>query len=176
MEATRVKIGLRSIVAILFDRYSGINDQNDQEAQKNAILKLYTDEEGMICLPASNIKASVREASSEIGNKTGSKQRRNAIRAGLFFSPDLVRIGGKKPDGTHAEIVTRKGTGGKVTRVVSYRPYLKAWECETEAVLYGLTPANVRQYMELAGVRYGLCGHRPEWGRFEVVKFEVIEG
>jgi hypothetical protein len=175
MEATRVKIGLRSIVAILFDHISGVNDQNDQEAQKNAILKLYLDDDGNICLPASNLKASTREASSEVGNKMGSKQRRNAIRAGLFFMPDMIPLGKKEPDGIHAEPVTRKGTGGKVTRVISYRPFLKAWECEVEAILYGITPENLKQYMEMAGLRYGLCGHRPEWGRFEVTKFEVVE-
>jgi hypothetical protein len=81
----------------------------------------------------------------------------------------------KKEDGIHAEIVTRKGAGGKVTRVVSYRPFLKSWKCEVEAVLYGITPENLKQYIELAGVRYGICGHRPEWGRFEVVKFEVVK-
>jgi hypothetical protein len=173
--ATRVKIGLRSLVPILFDRYNGLQDDNDQEAKKNAPFKVYRDDQGMVCIPIGTcLKAATREASSEIGKKTGSKQRRNSIRAGLFFFPELLPVA-KEPDGIHAEPVTRKGTGNKVTRVVAYRPFLKEWAGEVEAHLYGLTPENVRQYMEVAGLKYGLCGHRPEWGRFEITSFDVIE-
>lgn len=174
MEVVKVKVKFKSITAILFDRISGKNDQNDEEAQKNAVLKVYRDDAGKVCIPANMIKAATREASSEIGKKTESKVRRNSIRAGLFFALDMIPIA-DEPDGYHAESVTRKGTAGKVTRVVSYRPFVKEWECEVDAVLYGISPANLQQYMELAGVRYGIGGHRPEWGRFEVVKFEVVK-
>ena len=172
--AARVKLGLKSMVPILFDRYSGLNDQNDQEAQKNAILKVYRDDQGNVCLPAACLKACIRDASSEIGKKTDSKRRRNGIRAGCFISPDLIPLA-KEYDGIHQEIVTRKGTGNKVTRVVSYRPFLKAWKCEVEVVLYDISPENFRQYVEMAGLKYALCGHRPEWGRFEVTKFQILK-
>lgn len=171
---TKVRVSLRSLVPILFDRYSGLQDQNDQEAQKNAVHKVYRDDEEAVCLPTSCLKASVRDASSEIGKRTDSKRRRNAIRAGMMFLKELVPIA-KEPDGIHQEIVTRKGTGNKVTRVVSYRPFLKKWECTVEVLLYDLTPENVRQYFEVAGMKYGLCGHRPEWGRFEITAFDIIE-
>jgi hypothetical protein len=173
MVATKVRVSLKSLSPVCFDRYSGLNDQNDQEAQKNAIQKVYRNETGEVCIPAACIKASTREASTMIGNVKGGKQRRNAVRAALFIFPDMIPVA-KDVDGIHPEIVTR-GKGDKVTRVVSYRPFLKTWECTFDALLYDLTPENVRQYMQLAGVRYGICGHRPEWGRFEVAAFEVIE-
>lgn len=172
--ATRIKMSLRSLVPILFDRYSGLQDSNDQEAQKNAVHKFYRDEAGNVCIPSACLKACIRDASSEVGKKTDSKRRRNGIRAGCFISPDLIPVA-KEGDGIHQEIVTRKGTGNKVTRVVSYRPFLKQWECEVEVTLYDITPENFRQYVQVAGLKYGLCGHRPEWGRFEIVKFEVVE-
>ena len=171
MDSSRVVIRLRSITPILFDRYTSISDSNDTEAQKNAIEKLYLDN-GVICIPANALKACIREASSGIGKKTESKTRRNGIRAGLFFNTDMIPLGPKAPDGIHAEIVTRKGTGGKVTRVVSYRPFLKSWECEVGASLYGITPANLKQYIEAAGLLQGLLGHRPEWGRFELIELK----
>jgi len=173
MGATKVRVSLRSLVPILFDRYSGLNDQNDQEAQKNAIQKVYLAENGWVGLPSACIKASTRDSSSEVGKKTESKRRRNAIRAGLFIFPEIIPLA-EKIDGIHQEIVTRKGTGNKVTRVVSYRPFLKAWECTFDMVLYDLTPENVRQYLQVAGMKYGVCGHRPEWGRFEIVAFDVV--
>lgn len=171
MDSSRVVIRLRSITPILFDRYTSISDSNDTEAQKNAIEKLYLDN-GVICIPANALKACIREASSGIGKKTESKTRRNGIRAGLFFDTEMIPLGPKAPDGIHAEIVTRKGTGGKVTRVVSYRPFLKSWECEVGASLYGITPANLKQYIEAAGLLQGLLGHRPEWGRFELIEIK----
>lgn len=169
MESSRVVIKLRSITPILFDRYTSISDNNDTEAQKNAIHKLYLNDDGIISIPANALKACIREASSGIGKKTESKTRRNSIRAGLFFDTEMIPLGPKAPDGIHAEIVTRKGTGGKVTRVVSYRPFLKSWECEIGASLYGVTTANLKQYVEAAGLLQGLLGHRPEWGRFELI-------
>jgi hypothetical protein len=173
MVATKVKIHLRSIVPILFDRYSGVSDGNDEEAKKNASQKVYLDDGGKVCLPSNCLKASIREASSDIGKKMESKKRRQRIRAGLFFMDDMIPLA-DEADGIHAELVTR-GVGSKVTRVVSYRPYLKVWECKVDALLYDLTPENVRQYIELAGMRYGVCAHRPEWGRFELVAFDIEE-
>ncbi len=172
--SVQVRLGLRGMVPILFDRYSGLQDQNDQEAQKNAAQKVYRDEKGNVCIPAACLKACIRDASSEVGKKTDSKRRRNGIRAGCFILPDMIPVA-KEPDGIHQEIVTRKGTGNKVTRVVSYRPFLKGWKCEVDVTLYDITPENFRQYVEVAGLKYGLCGHRPEWGRFEVVSYKVTK-
>jgi len=175
MATTKIKVQIDSVVPILFDRYSGINDQNDQEAQKNALLKLYRDDAERVSLPAACLKASIREASAEIGKKQESSRRKHSVRAGLFFDKEFYPLDKKKEDGIHAEIVTRKGTGNKVTRVVSYRPFVKEWSVTFEATLYALTPEFMKQVIELAGFKYGLCGHRPEYGRFVLKSFEIIE-
>ncbi len=175
MEITKIKFELESVAPILFDRYSGINDQNDEEAKKNAIHKLYLNPEGIICIPSACLKASIRCAASEIGKKLESKKRRQAVRAGLFFDDEfIVALPEKKePDGTHAEIVSRQ-TGSKITRVVGYRPFLKDWKLSTTATLYALTSEFLRQAIELAGFKFALCGHRPEYGRFILTNLEVV--
>jgi hypothetical protein len=165
MESITIQGKIKSICPILFDRYNGINDQNDEEAKKNAIHKLYLNGKSEICIPSNCLKASIRNAASEIGKKMESKKRRQAVRAGLFFTQQLYSLGIKKPDDIFGTHVTR-GQGPKVTRVVSYRPMVNEWNIEFEAVLYGLTPEFVQQAMELAGFKYGLCGYRPEYGRF----------
>lgn len=175
MTTSKVKFGLGSMSAMLQDRYSGIQDSNDQEAQKNALEKLYKDDEGNVCIPALALKACIREAAREIGKKMESKKRERAVRAGFYLTRSMYPVGKKEPDRIHAEHVTRKGTGNKVTRVVAYRPCIDNWEIECEAVLYDITPDFVRQAIELAGFKYGLLGHRPEYGRFKLTNFEVAK-
>ena len=170
-----VALSLESTTPMLQDRYSGIQDANDQEAQKNALEKLYKDEQGNICIPATCLKASIREAARAIGKKMECKKREQAIRAGLYFTQAMYSVGKKEPDRIHPELVTRKGTGNKVTRVVSYRPCLDSWKIEGEVVLYDITPDFLRQAVELAGFKQGLCGHRPEFGRFKLTSFEVVK-
>jgi hypothetical protein len=174
MEAIKVKGKLESICPILFDRYNGVNDANDLEAKKNAIQKLYLNEKGEICIPAPCLKASVREAGKEIGKKMESRKREQSIRAGLFLVPTMFTLKIKKPDDIFGIPVTRKGTGNKVTRVVSYRPMVNKWEIDFDAVLFGLTPEFIQQAIELAGFKYGLCGYRPEYGRFILKAFSII--
>ncbi len=175
VSSERIKFTLESMGPILFDRYSGIQDANDAEAQKNADEKCYRNDKGELCIPAAGIKACIRNAGREIGKKMECKRREQSIRAGLYFTEQMYSIGKKEPDKIHAELVTRKGTGNKVTRVVTYRPCVDKWKIECEAALFDLTPDFIRQAVELGGFRFGLFGHRPEFGRFKLVKFEVLK-
>ena len=172
---SKIKFRIKSMSSILMDRYSGINDSNDAEARKNALEKVYRDDDGNICLPAYVLKACIRTGARDIGKKLECKKREQSIRAGLYFTQNNYSIGKTEPDDIHGEIVTRKGTGNKVTRVVSYRPLINEWEVECECVLYDLTPEFIRQAIELSGFRYGLLGHRPEYGRFKLLEFETME-
>ena len=175
MEVTKVKMVLESVAPVLYDRFSGINDANDEEARKNAVHKLYVDNEGWLMIPVDWLKAAIREASSAIGKKTESKKRRQAIRAGLFFDGEGFRLQPEKkePDLIYAKPVKR-GQGAKQTTVVSYRPCVTEWRIDGAATLFGLTPDFVRQCVERAGLVQGVGGYRPEFGRFRVVSFEEV--
>jgi len=171
----KIKFRIKSMSPMLMDKYTGINDSNDVEAKKNAYEKVYKNEEGKICIPSTGLKACIRTAGRDIGKKLECKKREQSIRAGLYFTQMDYSLDKTQPDHIHGEIVTRKGTGNKVTRVVSYRPLIKEWEIECEAVLYDLTPEFIKQAIELAGFKYGLFGHRPEYGRFKLIDFEILE-
>ncbi len=176
MVTTKIRFAIESMSPLLMDRNSGINDASDAEAQKNAIQKMYMDSEGYISIPANALKACIRTAGRDIGKKLECKKREQAIRAGFYLTEDMYSLDSmKEPDSIHGEWVTRKGTGNKVTRVMSYRPCIDAWKISCEAVLYELTSEFIKQSLELAGFKYGLLGHRPEYGRFKLSKFEVVE-
>jgi hypothetical protein len=171
MEITKVSWKIRGICTVLFDRNTGEVPGSDEDAKKQAPAKVYRDGKGEISVPADMLKASVRNAGREIGKKMESKKREQAIRAGVFFDREAYSLGIKDFDGLHAEMVTRKGTGNKVTRVMSYRPYIKeGWEIEGTVLLYGVSAQLFKESLELAGFKFGLGSHRPEFGRFEVLE------
>jgi len=170
MEISKVHFKIRGICTILFDRNTGEVPGSDEDAKKQAPHKIYTNAEGDICIPADMVKASARSACREIGKKMESKKREQAFRAGVFFDKEMYSLGRKDTDGLHAEMVTRKGTGNKVTRVCSYRPFVREWEIEGNALLYAVSQQLFLESLTLAGFKFGLGSHRPEFGRFEVVE------
>jgi hypothetical protein len=175
MEITKMKFKIRGICTILFDRNTGENPASDEDAKKQAVGKVYLNAKKELCIPSDMLKASLRNAAREVGKKMESKKREQAIRAGVFFDQEMYSLGCKSSDGMHAEMVTRKGTGNKVTRVCSYRPFVKeGWEIEGTALLYAVSGQLFLEALALAGFKWGLGGHRPEFGRFEVLVCEEV--
>lgn len=174
----RVKFVLKSICPIKMDKFL-CEDQpkTDKQYQEQAKRKVYTNTKGAIVIPAESIKACLREASSELANskkKFSGKAMRQNVRALLSIEDDVVIA--KKIDGVDKSIVTR-GMGDKVTRVPSYRPFIKEWT--GTGVLNFVDDGNLNvgfllQCLELAGIKYGLLSHRPEFGRFLVTSFKEI--
>jgi hypothetical protein len=173
-ETTTVKFEIEGIVPLKMDRFAfGLPDaKTPEEYQKQAEEKCYRDEKGDLAIPTDALKAIMRLASSDLGKKMEGKKNRQLIASGVFFADTMLSIGRKNHDGIAQDVVTRKGTGDKVTRVVSYRPLIKGWKVSGTMQLYGVNPQFAQQCLELGGQRYGLLGHRPSFGRFIVKKFE----
>jgi len=174
MEISKVYFKIRGICPVLFDRNSGEVPGSDEDAKKQAPSKVYRNSKKEISIPSDMLKASMRNACREIGKKMESKKREQSFRAGVFFDTDMYSLGRKESDGLHAEMVTRKGVGNKVTRVMSYRPMVSEWEIEGTALLYAVSVQLFIESLELAGFKFGVGSHRPEYGRFEVLKCEQI--
>ena len=175
---SKVTFGGDGIAPLKMDKwvdFEGKEPKTTDEYQKAAKLKVYRTEEGELGIEARAFKASMRLASSELGKKMMAKKNRQSIQAGVFITPEVLSLNKINYDAIIGDVVTRKGTGDKVTRVTTYRPLIKEWSFEGEMSLLGVTPNFAREALELGGLRYGLLGHRPEFGRFIVNKFEVIE-
>jgi hypothetical protein len=170
MEISKVYFKIRGICPVLFDRNTGEVPGSDEDAKKQAPAKVYLNTKKEVSIPADMLKASMRNACREIGKKMESKKREQSFRAGVFFDSDMFSLGRKDTDGLHAEMVTRKGTGNKVTRVMSYRPMVREWEIKGSALLYGVSVQLFIESIELAGFKFGIGSHRPEFGRFEVLE------
>lgn len=175
MEITKVKFKIRGICPILFDRHTGEAPSTDEEAKKQAPNKVYRDKAGNLSIPGDMVKASIRNAYREIGKKQECAKREQAFRAGALFDQDMYSLAREDFDGLHAEFVTRKGQGKKVTRVMSYRAYvLEGWEIQGTVMLYAISAQVFLEAITLAGFKWGLASHRPEFGRFEVLECEEV--
>lgn len=176
MGIKKVEFEVESICPLLMDKFNGdIKAKTEEEYMKEAERKVYTDENGMPCIEAGALKAVIRSACSELGKKMEGKKNRQAVKAGVFIKPAMLTIGKKKYDILRKDIVSRAGTGDKVTRVPTYRPQFDTWKVKGQMDLIGIEPDFVRQALELGGLKYGLYGFRPEFGRFIVTKFIEVK-
>jgi len=173
---TKYKVELEGISALKMDKWiDGIQPKNEEGYRKQAELKVYTDDKGNISIPAGAIKATMKLASSEIGKKMEAKKNRQTIQSAIFIEPNMISLGKKKYDSIAEDVVTRKGTGDKVTRVKTFRPLIeKGWKINFEINAFGVPKEFINECLELAGLRFGLLSHRPEFGRFQVNKFVEI--
>lgn len=174
---TEVLFELEGIVPLKMDRYHGLPDPKTKDGYiKQAEEKCYRNDDGELVIPANAVKAVMRLASSDLGKKMEAKKNRQLIASGVFFEEENFSLGRKNHDGLILDLVTRKGIGDKVTRVITYRPIVKKWKISGKMFLMDIQLQFARQCLDLGGLRYGLLGHRPEFGRYNVNKFEAVEG
>ena len=170
---TKYQFELEGIRDLKMDAWiDGIQPKNEEGYKKQAELKVYKDEKGNLSIPAMALKSAMKSASSEIGKRMEAKKNRQTIQSAVFIEPVMLSMGKKNHDGIIRDIVTRKGTGDKVTRVPTYRPMVKkGWKVTGTINAFGVPKEFIQECIELAGIRFGLLSHRPEFGAFQLNKF-----
>lgn len=170
------KCTIEGLAPLKMDRWTDLAPAKNEDGYiKQAEEKCYRDEKGNVAIPAAAIKAAMRYASSDVGKKMAGKKNRQTIASGVFIEPEMISLGKKTHDGIARDIVTRAGTGNKVTRVPTYRPMIKKWKIDFIINSYEAQPEFIKECLSIAGTRYGLLGHRPEFGRFIVTSFEKLK-
>jgi len=176
MEIKRMEVKLESVCPLLMDKFDmgKSNPKTEEDYIREAEKKVYKDSKGNIGIQASSIKACIRESSSELGMKREGKKNRQMIRAGVFFEQEIISINKKNYDLMRKDIVTR-GKGDKVTRVTTFRPQFNEWSLIATINLVGVNPEFIVQCLELGGLKYGIGGYRPEFGRFILKSWRLIK-
>ena len=172
----KIEFTIKGISPIIFDRWdsNGPEIKNSKDAQMYAIKKLYLNSKKELCIPAEAIKACMKRAAGELGKKTEAGRNRQSISSGLTFEDELLTTGYKEATGIKEERAVRQ-VGKKVTCVPMFRPFLKEWKVTAKANVFAMPVQFVKQALDLAGVRFGLLGHRPEFGRFIVTDFKEVK-
>ena len=131
---------------------------------------LYKDEEGNICIPATNLRACIREAGRNYRVSGRRTTFASMIRAGLDMIPNMVRLiySNWEPD-VRPVVIQRQ-------RILRARPKFNYWELELKIVNNDPTVIHrdiLKKIVIDAGRYYGLGDFRPDFGLFELVEFSV---
>lgn len=153
----------------------GTQPKTDKGYIEQAEKKVYVDEKGNLAVPAVALHASMRESVKYLAGRK-QKQEVQTLRSQLWIRPEMLTIlpARKDHDGIKVDWVTRNSGKANQTRVKTYRPFIKEGTMKGTMEYLGLDKGYIKQLLTDAGMRYGLLGHRPEFGRFEVVKFEEV--
>lgn len=182
----KIKVEIEGIAPILFNRFTEQNQadvetgrsvgKQTSEVKRNlALNKVYRNDEGLFC-PSANIKKAVVLACGISQLKHGRKSLGPILNAVLFFEPMEILFGLNEPDFMHEQVGRIPPRTG--ARVVLYRPALNTgWKLSFVMNIFADSVGfeQVKRALNDAGIFQGLCDGRPEYGRFQVNKFELIK-
>ena len=172
------KIRIEGTKPLLMRNPSGIVDKPrlrrgehlDPEVEAEA--NLYKDAYGRICIPATNVKACIREAGR--GYKVSGRKSSFAamITAGLEILPSMIPLiydEGWKVD-VRPVVVQRQ-------RIPRARPRFDEWALDFKIINKDPTVIHadtLKRILTDAGKYCGIGDFRPEYGLFEVEEFEIV--
>jgi len=137
-----------------------------EEAEK----KTYRTSEGKLYLPNTHFKASMVKASTDF-KMSGKKSYKDYIKAGIFITPMEIILEQQEYDIFENPVVIQRA------RVMSWKPRFKEWSCEFEIEIVDdmINPETLKEILEMAGKYKGVGDYRPEYGRFAIENFSVVE-
>ena len=134
---------------------------------------LYKDSQGKLGVPAVNIKACIRDASRNYKIKGRRATFASLVRAGIEILPfPMIPLGNEEWTVDIRPVVVQRA------RILRARPKFDEWSLEFELVNREPTmfpSETMKRILEEAGKYYGLGDYRPDFGLFEVERFEIIQ-
>lgn len=185
----RILVEIKGLCPILFNRFTEkaqeglIKGSSGKRLSKEDKLKEAEDKvyrkKGVkeIGIQAVAIKKTLIEGCGLTSIKIGKRSAVGYLKGGVFLEEDFVPIIKKpKPDGIHecsGRIPPRTGA-----RAMIYRPYVDTgWKALFHLIIAHprISIDIVKNALDEAGLIVGLLDHRPDFGRFIVTKFEILE-
>ena len=179
-----VEVEIEGTSPVLFHRWSCEDVEAKATAAKNSKAKktdnieayLYRDESGNICMPTEYVRQSlIHAAKFRQDPRSPRKSAMDLFKAGVVSISDLASLNVTAPDYLDRRRVCVQRMG--VTRT---RPAVNAgWRAVVQ--LQVLTPEYIDRAVLLdvlnnAGRLVGVGDFRPTYGRFQVVRFDVLAG
>jgi hypothetical protein len=184
-EPYTVEFTLEGTSTMLFHRWSNESVAAKAAAKKNSVSKktddtasyVYRNEAGEICLPGAYVKGSIAgpqgAAKFRQDPRSPRKSALDLYRAGVIMLTELGSLGTEEWDFLDERRVTVQRSG--ITRC---RPaFLAGWQATFQALIQVpeyISPQDVHEVLSQAGKLVGVADFRPSYGRFSVVKFEVL--
>lgn len=160
-------------------KHTGAKDYSDEWKDS-----LYVTDKGEVYQPANHFELAMVKASVnfKVTGKRG-KSYKDLVSANVVIDPEKILFGINRPDELDTDAdkplyLDLRPVVIQRARVVRIRPaFAPGWELEfTINVLDNELPANMLQdILVLAGKTVGVGDYRPKFGRFAVVKFDVVK-
>lgn len=133
-------------------------------------LAIYCNDDGPY-VPDTAILGAIRDGAK-------ANRRGREVQAGVDIAETeipLVFEGPKSPRALYeGRFVDRRPAGVQKARVMRVRPRFNAWALSFCLIVDDkvMNPRDLKEALEIAGLRCGLLDHRPRFGRFEVVSWK----
>ena len=172
----KVKVGIEGIAPLLMNKFVEVKTTDSKRSKKvydpeeEAEKKTYRTEDGRLYLPSTHFKASMVKAASDFPMK-GKKSHKDYVKSGIFIDEQEIVLDQQKYEIFACPVVIQR------SRVMSWRPMFKKWSCNFTMEITDdmLNPTTIKDILEMAGKYKGVGDFRPEHGRFQVVKFQVVK-
>lgn len=171
----RVKVKINGKAPLLLNRFSPNSTTDSKRGKKiynqeeEAEKKTYRTEDGKLYIPSTHFKASMVKASADF-KMSGKKSYKDYIKSGVFVEPEQIILDQQKYEVHEEPVVIQRA------RVMSWRPKFKEWSCQFEIeITDDMINYNIlKEILESAGKYKGVGDHRPEFGRFIVSEYSLI--
>ena len=172
----KIEVSVKGIAPLLMNKFTEAAKDESKLGKKvydlteEAEKKTYRTSDGKLFLPSSHFKASMVKASSDF-KMTGRKTYKDYVRSGVFISEEEIVLDQQEYE-IHSEPVVIQRA-----RVMSWRPKFKTWSCSftIEIVDEMINQTTLKEILTMAGKYKAVGDYRPDYGRFDVVKFKQIK-
>jgi hypothetical protein len=174
-----VNVEIRGLVGLLMDKLDPImikepeptfKKYTDEGLQARAEKSIYRNSNGLF-IPERNVKKCLING-AKMGRITlgGKRNLWPFIEASVFVEPREIPLNKQEPD-NYIEIAIRRKDGNVIVKRL---PICLDWQLAFNLLIYDHEIVErVHEALIIAGISVGLCYARPEYGRFEVTKWEV---
>lgn len=178
-----VSVSVQGSAAFLFHRWNCDAVEAKSKAAKNSAAKktddletyVYRNDGGELCIPGEYLRQSIIHAAKfRQDPRSPRKSAMDLYKAGVIALTELASVGKTEWDHEDRRRVCIQRSG--VTRI---RPALKAgWTAQFELMIQTpeyISASDLRDVIENAGRLVGLGDFRPTFGRFGIVKFDILD-
>jgi len=172
----KVKVSVEGIAPLLMNKFTETKSTESKRGKKvynpeeEAEKKTYRTEDKRLYLPSTHFKASMVKAATDF-KMSGKKSYKDYIKSGVFIEETEIVLDPQKYEIFACPVVIQRA------RVMSWRPMFKKWTCSFTIEIADdmINPTTLKEILEMAGKYKGVGDFRPEHGRFQVVKFNVLK-
>jgi hypothetical protein len=178
-----VQVVLEGVAPLLFHRYDAETVASQAKAAKGSREKktdniesfVYRNDDGYLCIPGGAFKAALADAARRFQDPSSPrKSARDLVRAGVLVNPYLASLGTKDWN-----VVDVRGVVIQRNRISRSRPMMTEGWRVTFSIEVGeaelIKPEFLRQLVDRAGRFNGLLDFRPDFGRFNVVSWNMTD-